>query len=181
MTYHSLCGDLPVLRDTFRRMGVRNGPTIVPLELVAGLIECATPALAFDVAQGYAQHDMRAHEANLRTAHRVPPSRSTLDGCIADSTVRHAPKIEPLLRRSEKVPTGAVSVVMELDRTSVAMLEERPADAPRKPEPKRRAPRLRRSPPPCDINWRMALRRHGFLLRRCRRGDRDSSLRLYGV
>ena len=158
-TYHSLCGDLPILRDTFRQMGVRNGPTIVPLELVAGLIERATPALGYDVAHGYAQHDMRAHEANLRTAHRVPPSRSTLErlaGGIADSTVLHAPRIEPLLRRGEKVPDGAVSVVMGLDRTSVAMLEERPADAPPKPEPKRAAPRLRRPSSPCDINWRMA-------------------------
>lgn len=158
-TYHSLCGDLPVLRDTFRQMGVRNGPTVVPLELVAGLIERATPALAYDVAHGYAQHDMRAHEANLRTAHRIPPSRSTLErlaGAIAESTVRHVPRIEPLLRRSEKVPEGAVSIVMGLDRTSVAMLEERPANAPPKPEPKRTTPRVRRRPPPCDINWRMA-------------------------
>jgi hypothetical protein len=158
-TYHSLCGDLPVLRDTFRQMGVRNGPTVVPLELVAGLIERATPALAYNVAHGYAQHDMRAHEAELFTAHRVPPSRSTLErmaGAIADSTVQHAPDIEPLLRRGEKVAPGAVSVVMGLDRTSVAMLEERAADAPPKPEPKRTKLRFRRSPPPCDINWRMA-------------------------
>lgn len=158
-TYHSLCGDLPVLRDTFRQMGVRNGPTVVPLELVAGLIERATPALAYSVAHGYAQHDMRAHEADLLTAHRVPPSRSTLErmaGAIADSAVQHAPRIEPLLRRGEKVPQGTVSAVMGLDRTTVAMLEERPADAPPKPEPKRATPRVRRPPPPTDINWRMA-------------------------
>jgi hypothetical protein len=102
---------------------------------------------------------MRAHEATLRTAHRVPPSRSTLErlaGAIAESAIRHAPRIEPLVRRSEKVPEGAVSIVMGLDRTSVAMLEERPADAPPKPAPKRSAPRVRRPPPPCDINWRMA-------------------------
>lgn len=45
---------------------------------------------------------------------------------------------------------------MGLDRTSVAMLEERPADAPPKPEPKRAAPRVRRPSSPCDIKWRMA-------------------------
>jgi hypothetical protein len=158
-SYHSLCGALAVPRDTFREMGVRNGPTVVPLELVAGLVELATPGLAYNVAHGYAEHDMRAHEAELLTAHRVPPSRSTLErmaGAIATSAVDHVPRIEPLLRRSEKVPEGAVSVVMGLDRTAVAMLEERPEDASPKPEPKRTKPRLRRPPPPCDIKWRMA-------------------------
>jgi len=77
-------------------------------------------------------------------------------GAIGDSAVAHVARIEPLLRRSEKVPEEAVSVVIGLDRTSVAMLEERPASAPPKPEPKRSKPRIRRPPPPSDINWRMA-------------------------
>jgi hypothetical protein len=49
-----------------------------------------------------------------------------------------------------------VAVVMGLDRTSVAMIEDRPADAAPKPEPKRRRPLVRRAPPPVDIHWRMA-------------------------
>lgn len=157
--YHSLCGPLSVRRDTFRQMGIRNGPTVVPLDLVAGLVEGATPALAYNIAHGYAQHDMRAHEQGLQTAHRVPPSRSTLERLakdIADSAVQQVPRVEPLLRRSEKVPEGAVSIVMGLDRTSAAMIEERPADAPPKAEPKRTKPRVRRPPEPYDINWRMA-------------------------
>jgi hypothetical protein len=157
-TYHSLCGDLPVLRDTFRQMGVRNGPTVVPMELVAGLIERATPVLAYSVAHGYAQYDMRAHETELVNAHRIPPSRSTLERmatAMAESAVEHAPRIEPLLRRAEQVPPEAVSIAMGLDRTSAAMLEDRPADAP-KPEPRRRKLRVRRPPPPRDIHWRMA-------------------------
>jgi hypothetical protein len=157
--YHGLCGPLPVGRDTFRQMGVRNGPTVVPLDLVAGLIEGATPALAYNIAHGYAQHDTRVHEETLRTAHRVPPSRATLERIAKDigaATVDAAPHIEPLLRRGEKVPEDAVAVVMGLDRTAVAMIEDRPADAPPKPEPKRRKPRVRQPPPPFDINWRMA-------------------------
>lgn len=157
--YFSLCGALCVARDTFRRMGVRNGPTVVPLELVAGLAKGATPALAYNIVHGYAQRDMRAHEQSLRTAHRVPPSRSTLERiakAIATDAAEQAPRIEPLLRRSENVPEGAVSVVMGLDRTSVAMIEERPVDAPPKPRPKRRRPLVRRPPEPFDVNWRMA-------------------------
>src|SRR5690606_10506650 len=34
---HSLCGGLSVTRFTYREVGVRNGPTIVPVALQAGL------------------------------------------------------------------------------------------------------------------------------------------------
>ncbi len=43
VSYPSLCGPLEVTRYTYRLIGVRNGPTIVPMELDAGLIEGATP------------------------------------------------------------------------------------------------------------------------------------------
>jgi hypothetical protein len=39
ISYHSLCGSLLNTRFTYREVGVRNGPTIVPLELAAGLVE----------------------------------------------------------------------------------------------------------------------------------------------
>lgn len=158
-TYHALCGGLFVHRATYRQIGVRNGPTLVPLELVAGLIEGATPALAYNVGHGYAQHDMRLHEETLRAAHRLPPSRTTLERIakrIGSAAIEDAPRILAVLRRSEKLPKGTVAIVMGLDRTSVPMVEDRPQDAPPKPEPKRRKPRVRSAPPPVDINWRMA-------------------------
>jgi hypothetical protein len=159
INYHSLCGPLPVKRHTYRQIGMRNGPTVVPLELAAGLIEGATPALAYSVAHGYAQHDMRLHEETLHLAHRQPPSRATLERIAKDigaATVREARGIEHIVRRAETVPEGTVAVVTGLDRTATAMAEDRPADAPPKPESKRRKPRIRRAPPPFDINWRMA-------------------------
>ena len=36
--YFTLCGPLDIARWTYRAIGVRNGPTIVPLELDAGLV-----------------------------------------------------------------------------------------------------------------------------------------------
>lgn len=158
-TYYGLCGPLAVSRATYRKVGVRNGPTVVPLELAAGLVEQATPALAYNVAHGYAQHDMRVHGDMLRSAFRMPPSRTTLERIakrIGQATVTNAARIERALRRSEKVPEGCVAVAMGLDRTSVLMVEDRAADAPLKPERKRRKPRIRRAPAPFDINWRMA-------------------------
>ena len=79
VAYHSLTGALNVCRHTYRLVGKHNGPTVVPLELEAGLVEGATPALAFSVAQGYGKHDMRSHREDLETAHRIPPSRTALE------------------------------------------------------------------------------------------------------
>jgi hypothetical protein len=158
-TYHSLCGPLEIKRPSYRRRGVHNGPIVIALELAAGLIEGATPALAYSVAHGYAQHDMRIHGETLEAAHRLPPCRTTLERIakkVAAKAVQRGPRIEAVVRRSEKVPAEAVAVSIGLDRTSVPMIEDRPADAPRKPEAKRCRPRIRRAPPPYDINWRMA-------------------------
>jgi hypothetical protein len=159
VTYHSLSGGLEVSRDTYRQKGVHNGPTVVPLELVAGIVEGATPALGFNVAHGYAQHDMRQHGDALSAAHRVPPPRATLERLakrIAAAATEQAPRIESKLRRVEKVPEGARAISIGLDRTSTPMAEERPEDAPPKPEPKRSKPRVRQAPPPIDVNYRMA-------------------------
>jgi len=157
--YHSLCGPLPVSRGSYRKVGVRNGPIVIALELAAGLVEGATPALGYSIAHGYAQHDMRAHLQTLQAAHRVAPSRTTLERiakAIAIETVGQAVRIEKILRRAEKVPADAKAISIGLDRTSVPMVEDRPAGAPPKPEPKRRKPRERSAPEPYDIKWRMA-------------------------
>ena len=159
VVYHSLCGALAIQRYSYRQMGIHNGPTVVPLELYTALVERATPALAFNVAHAFAQYDMRLHEEQLRTAHRVPPSRTTLERManrMAEAAVQDAPRIERQLRRAESLPSGVHAISIGLDRTAVAMLEPRSPGAPPKPEPKRSKPRIRRPPPPADINWRMA-------------------------
>jgi len=138
---------------------VRNGPTVVPMELCAGIVEGATPAFAYNVAHGYAQHDMRQHGDSLLAAHRVPPPRATLERLakrIATAATEQTPRIEAKVRRLEKVPEGAHAISIGLDRTTTPMAEERPADAPPKPEPKRTKPRVRQAPPPIDVNYRMA-------------------------
>jgi hypothetical protein len=158
-TYHSLCGPLEVSRPSYRMIGLHNGPIVIALELAAGLVEGATPALAYDVAHGYTQHDMRIHGENLQTAYRTPPSRTTLERIakrVACKAVEQAARIEAVVRRAEKVPADAVAICIGLDRTSVPMIEDRPAGAPAKPERERSRPRQRCAPPPYDINWRMA-------------------------
>ena len=140
-------------------MGVRNGPTVIALELAAGLVESATPALAYNIAHGYAQHDMRLHGEALAAAHRTPPPRATLERLakkLASVVHEAAPRLEAVVRRAERLPEGAHAAVLGLDRTSVPMAEERPVGAPPKPERRRGKPRIRRAPKPIDVAFRMA-------------------------
>jgi hypothetical protein len=157
--YHCLGGALHVARDTYRQVGVHNGPTVVPLELVAGLAEGATPALGYNIIHGYAQRDTRQHAESLAAAHRTPPPRATLERMakrLAKRAHQSAPRIEAVLRQTETLPEGARAVCIGIDRTSVPMAEERDATAVPKRTRKRRKPRQRRAPKPIDVNYRMA-------------------------
>lgn len=158
--YHSLCGTLPVRRATYRKTGERNGPTVVPLELAAGLIEGATPALAYRVALGYAQGPGRRAEEQMHADHRTPPSRSTLERmgkAIGTHVTQAGPRIEPLVRDEETLPDGAHAVSVGLDRTTVPMEEARLTPAPPTTRRARRtAPYIRRTPPRVDVKYRMA-------------------------
>ena len=158
--YHSLCGPLTVRRATYREVGEHNGPTVVPLDLAAGLIEGATPALAFRVALGYAQGPGRHAEEQMHADHRHPPSRSTLERlakAIGTAVTRTAPRIEAIVREAEMLPEGARSVSVGIDRTTVPMEEERPAGTPPDTRRQRRtAPYVRAVPPRVDVKYRMA-------------------------
>lgn len=160
VTYHSLCGPLTVRRATYREVGEHNGPTVVPLELAAGLIEGTTPALAYRVALGYAQGPGRHAEEQMHADHRQPPSRSTLERvakAIGTAVTRAAPRIEPLVRAAETLPEGARGVSVGMDRTTVPMEEARPAGTPPDTQRTRRtAPYVRAVPPRVDVKYRMA-------------------------
>src|SRR5262245_10496711 len=127
VAYHSLCGDLIVRRHSYRRADVRNGPCIVPMDLAAGLIDAATPALAQSIAHGIAEMPSRRYEEVLRAAHRVPPSRSTIERLaqlIGSEVKDDSLLLEAMLRVEERVPDGANAISIGLDRTSVPMAED---------------------------------------------------------
>ena len=77
--YYTLCGTIDLERWTYRAMGVHNGPTVVPVDLEAGLVERTTPALGARIMLGYAKNHMRSAEEDMQADHRCPPSRSTLE------------------------------------------------------------------------------------------------------
>ncbi|NCQ61971.1 MAG: hypothetical protein GW913_15040 [Myxococcales bacterium] len=155
-TYASLVGPLPVERPTFRKVGARNGPTVVALDRAAGLMHDTTPALAARIARGKAKDPSRDLYDDLVASHRVPPSRSTLEkkgNAIGAALHWRKTVVEAAARRSETLPEGARTLVLGLDRTSSPMEEDLPADTPPRP---RKKPRVRKAPPPVEVNYRMA-------------------------
>lgn len=150
--YHTLCGAVAVRRGLYRKVGVHNGPTVVPLELRAGIREHATPALAFSVTQAFASRPLRDYELEMAAAHRDVPSRSTLERIgkrIGRAIEASLDEHEPWIRASEPRVEGVHSISVGLDRTTVPMSEPI-ANAPI-PEP-----RIRRRPRPVEVAYRMA-------------------------
>lgn len=152
--YHSLSGSVEVERYSYRQVGVHNGPTVVPLEIEAGLVENATPALVASVLQAFAAAPLRHYEDEMQVAHRRIPSRSTLERIAkrAGGVLRdEAPLIEPVVRTHETVPKEARSISVGLDRTTVPMAE--PSTTKKKCRVK---PYVRRAPAPVEVAYRMA-------------------------
>jgi hypothetical protein len=150
--YHTLCGPVAVRRPIYRLVGVHNGPTVVPLEIAAGLRERATPALVSSTLQAFAAMPLREYETVMAAAHRALPSRSTLEriskraGAQIEDTIA---AIEPTIRANEPWLDGVCSISTGLDRAAVPMSEPIPnAEAPE--------PRIRRRPVPVTVEYRMA-------------------------
>lgn len=179
--YHSLCGTVRVTRPTYRNAHERNGATVVPLELAAGLMHRATPALGYRVALGYAQCPSRQLAAQLLASFRCAPSRSTLERigkAIGHDVKQHVAVIEPLVRDTQRLPDGVHAISVGLDRTTIPMHELLPPSASTsKTRPHRNRPYLRARPEPCCVNYRMAyvgtvafIDEHGETLRSFRYG-----------
>lgn len=150
--YHTLCGSVAVSRESYRLVGIHNGPTVVPLELRAALVENATPALAFSVTQGFAERPLRHYEAEMAAAYRCTPSRSTLERIgkrIGAAIEASLVNVEPEIRELEPIADGVHSISLGLDRTTVPMAE---LVAPTST----REPRVRRPPAPVEVAYRMA-------------------------
>lgn len=158
--YFTLCGAVDIERFTYREVGMQNGPTIVPLELEAGLVEGTTPALGYRIALGYSKDHMRSCEEDMKADHRCPPSRSTLERtakAIGTEAKKAVHRIEARVRSAESVPQGTSAISLGLDRTAVPMEEPlSDSEAPITRRKKRARPYERRRPDPVSVNYRMA-------------------------
>jgi hypothetical protein len=158
--YYTLCGGMDLERWTYREVGVRNGPTMVPLDLEAGIVEQATPALGYRVALGYAKDHMRSCEEDMRADHRCPPSRSTLERmakAIGTEATRVAVRITARVRSADRLPEGTVAIALGLDRAAVPMEEDLgDGEVPTTRRKARQKPYLRQQPEPVNVHYRMA-------------------------
>lgn len=153
-TYFTLCGPLEIWRSTYREVGVRNGPTVVPLDLKAGLAEDLSWPLAKSVELGYSKGPLRSYIEDMELTHRHSPPRATLERKakkIAAKAAASVVFIENAIRSEERVPDNAVAACLGIDRSAVPMAE--PCENGRRR--RRDRPYQRKQPPPTTVNWRM--------------------------
>ena len=149
--YSGLRCEARVERGLYRQMGVKNGPTIVPLELRAGIVEGRyTPAAANASAHLAQALPSREADAVAKAMKVLPHSRSAQfragvalgaawEGLPEDSRVQVA--------ESMKIPDEAVAVSVSADRVSMPMAE------PRDPTPEDIERGVKN---PISVNFRMA-------------------------
>jgi len=157
--YHGRWGAHEVEEPLYRREGVRNGPTVRPLDRVIGVVDGSLlPDLALAVGSLCALQTSREVEDTLTRLGFRPPSRSTTqkrtDGLFDDmaTTVR---ELEEKVRVEEKLD---FELGCGLDRFAAAMDEDLPDGPERDAKLAARQKRsYERTPPePYERNWRMA-------------------------
>ncbi|NVB36400.1 hypothetical protein G6O69_01060 [Pseudenhygromyxa sp. WMMC2535] len=160
--YHGRWGAHRIEEPLYRREGVRNGPTLRPLDRVIGVVDGSLlPELALALGSLCAVQTSREVEETLTRLGFRPPSRATIqkrtDGLFDDmaTTVR---ELEQEVRVEEKLDFELGAVSCGLDRFAVAMDEELPDGPERDAKLVARQKRAyERTPPePYEQNWRMA-------------------------
>jgi len=108
-TYFGRWGPHRIAEPLFRKVGVRNGPTIKPIERRAGIIENMTPDMACIVGGLGADHSSREVERTLWRTGIVAPSRAFLEKRGSQLALDVATKVVELetAARSQAVPAPA--------------------------------------------------------------------------
>jgi len=151
-TYHCMAGDIVVTRSLYRECGTRDGKTVDPVSLRAGVVgdgwlPLTAKAMAYQLQRGTS----RDAEDSARQVRRLPYSRSSFERVghlVGERYARSHAEIEDTLIRAFEVPVEAASVSVSVDRVSLPMeeLRKRPVGRPRKDAPKN----------PISRNYRMA-------------------------
>lgn len=126
-TYFGLRGPVTVERHLYREVGVHNGPTIVPLELNAGLVDGLWTPLAA-AAAGHLLQDEPSRDAvaTCRALHVMPYSRSSLERGgeqVGERWEQIRSDAEDQLAAGFEVPDEATTVSVSFDRVAVPMEE----------------------------------------------------------
>lgn len=160
-TYHGRWGSHVLVEPLYREVGVRNGPTLKPLEKRVGIVaKRLTPDFARIVGELSADNNSRELERVLRVVGMRPPSRSVLEQRVklmADEVSEQVEELEAASRTVEQLPTDVASISCGIDRFSVRMAEPASSDTlERMPRPRRMKPYVRTPPKPKEHHWRKA-------------------------
>ena len=157
--YHGRWGPHEVMESLYREVGVRNGPTIKPIERRVGMVaRRMTPDLARVVGELSADGSSRQIENTMRITGLVPPSRSFLEKRMQQMAGEIALQVEGLeadARAVESLPEEVASLSCGMDRMSIRMSEPH-SDPSNAPAPKRAGPYVRTPPEPREHRFRMA-------------------------
>jgi hypothetical protein len=128
-TYYTMRDEVVVNRHLYRSVDVRNGPTVVPLDLRAGIVDGRyTPAAAVGFARLAQAMPSREAEATCESLGVLPFSRSS-HFRVGDEVgsrwedVRHG--IEADLATDMDLPAAAAAISVAVDRVSMPMAEPR--------------------------------------------------------
>jgi hypothetical protein len=126
-TYFALAGTVVVWRYLYREVGVHNGPTVVPLELRAGIAHGRWFPEAYK-AVGYLHQALPSREVKDAAAqlHVLPYSRATLVRAgeqVGDDWERIRVEGEDALMKAMEVPEAAAALSVSVDRVTVPMEE----------------------------------------------------------
>lgn len=151
-TYYSMAGEVVLERSLFRPDGERNGRTVDPVSLRAGVVGSGwLPRTAQAMAHALQKGTSREAEEAARQVSRLVYSRSAYEDVghlVGALFCTQQAEIEGKLIEVYVPPAEAKSVSVSLDRVSVPM--EEPRKRPRG-RPKKRAPKR-----PIERNFRMA-------------------------
>ena len=143
-TYFGRFGAHFIEEALYREVGVRNGPTLKPVELRAGIVEHMTPDMAdrrpVDCRPQERTTGWDVANSDQRAVQSSAVHVTEMGGEIADA----AADLERASRNVEMPPCGVASVSCGLDRMSVRMTEN--VDG----APRTRAEPYERTPPPAN-------------------------------
>jgi len=126
-TYFGLRGRTTITRHLYREVGVRNGPTIVPVDLRAGIVDGRWTPLAAAAAGHLLQDEPSRDAVKTCEALRVMPySRCSLDrggNSLGARWEEIRPEAEDKLAAGFAVPAEATTVSASFDRVTVPMEE----------------------------------------------------------
>lgn len=130
-TYHGRWGKHCIEEPLYREVGVRNGPTIKPLEVRVGVIAGRlTPDFARIVGELSAEGNSREIERTMQVVGMRPPSRAVVEKrtkLMATEVAEQVGELEAASRAVEHLPAEVASISCGLDRFSVRMAEPAPA------------------------------------------------------